>query len=369
MSTIRRVLSGISSSISRARLDVELEPVTPLTPREPLEPVAPVRRGFSDQSEFQAEVDDLDASLAAHAPSLAGTSGPSQGGAPPPQQLRVFSGESSFESSFESARPRYAQLLGTQLPSSLGAPGESSGGVGSLSAGRGRGGVSAPDMDDDLLSPDAAAWELQNLDTSTPTMVEPEDLLFMLDPPGSASSRAPVFELGLDDVFEDGPGAISGSGGAGTPGFAGVEATDDVPLDAAYDTTELPPEFLDPSVRPAGPDEFLADTSDLGSLIPEEPSLGDAALAGVLGPVIANPAAASVPVSAALASQGVEAVADTFEADLQAQPTVDLGAAASSEPPLASFDVDAAVAGEPSVVVASTALDVDASTPVEPREG
>ncbi|MFP2908054.1 hypothetical protein ACLESD_23990, partial [Pyxidicoccus sp. 3LFB2] len=67
MSTIRRVLSGISSSISRARLNVETEPVAPLTPREPLEPVAPVRRGFSDESEFQADMDDVGASLAAHA--------------------------------------------------------------------------------------------------------------------------------------------------------------------------------------------------------------------------------------------------------------------------------------------------------------
>ncbi|MBZ4414871.1 hypothetical protein [Myxococcus sp. RHSTA-1-4] len=274
MSSIRRIISGLSSSISRARLDVEAEPVTPLTPREPLQPIAPVRRGFADQSDFQAEVDDLDTSLAAHAPHLEGMSAPGEAaGAPAPEQLRVFSGESSFESAFESSRPRYAQLLGSQLPSSLGAPSESAGGVGALSGRRGAGGVQGMD---DLLSAETAAWELQNLDTSTASVVEPEDLLFMLDPPGSAAASAPVVELGLEDVFEvDGHGAPA--------------------LDS--------PELLDPAVRPAGPDEFLADTDDLGSLVPEEPSTGDAALTGV-------------------------------EADLQAQPSVivDLGAAAPGEP-------------------------------------
>lgn len=335
MSTIRRVLSGISSSISRARLDVEPGPVTPLTPGEPLQPVAPVRRGFSDESDFQEDLDDVGASLAAHAPHLAGYAAPTQDVAPTPPQLRVFSGESSFESAFESARPRYAQLLGSQLPSSLGAPRESSGGPGALSAGRGRGDLSAPDMADDLLSPEMAAWELQNLDTSTPTRVEPEDLLFMLDPPGSASARAPVLELDVDG-FDDGP------------------------LDAAYDASQVSPEFLDPAVMPAGPDDFLADTSDLGSLVPDEPSMGDAALASVLGPLAASPAAASVQVSAGLASQSVEAVADTFEVDLQSRASVDLGAAASGEP----------LSSQPGV--ASTTPDtsaVDASTPVEPREG
>jgi len=295
MSTIRRVLSGISSSISRARLEVETEPVTPLTPGEPLQPVAPVRRGFSDQSDFQAEVDDVGASLAAHVPHLTGQASPTQGGAPPPEQLRVFSGESSFESSFESARPRYAQLLGSQLPSTLGAPGESSRGVGGLSAGRGRGGMSAPDLED-LLSPEAAAWELQNLDTSTtPPLMEPEDLLFMLDPPDSASTLAPVV-----DSFEDGPG------------FTGLD-----------DATPVPSELLDPTVRPAGPDEFLADTNDLGSMVPEEPSLGDAALADVL------------EVSAGLASQSVE-VADSLEVDLQARALIDL---ASTGPDTSAAEV------------------------------
>ena len=286
MSSIRRIISGLSSSISRARLDVEAEPVTPLTPREPLQPIAPVRRGFADQSDFQAEVDDLDTSLAAHAPHLEGMSAPGEAaGAPAPEQLRVFSGESSFESAFESARPRYAQLLGTQLPSSLGAPSESAGGVGALSGHRGAGGVQGMD---DLLSAETAAWELQNLDTSTPGVVEPEDLLFMLDPPGSAAASAPVVELGLEDVsIDDAP-------------FTGAPALDS-------------PELLDPAVRPAGPDEFLADTDDLGSLVPEEPSMGDAALTGVEADLLAQP---SVIVDLGAADPG-EPVAkppsDTFE--------------------------------------------------------
>ena len=330
MSSIRRVLSGISSSISRARLDVETEPVSPLAPREPLEPIAPVRRGFSDQSDFQAEMDDLDASLIAHTPHLAGHAAPGASGAsggPTPQQLRVFSGESSFESSFESASPRYAQRLGSQLPSSLGAPSESRGGVSGPSGRRGAEGVQ--DMDG-LLSAETAAWELQNLDPSTPSVVEPEDLLFMLDPPGSTGPSEPVLELGLEDVFE-----VDGQG---------VERLDDAPVDAAaYAAAHLPPDFLDPAVRPAGPDEFLADTNDLGDLVPEEPSATDAPLAGVLASLTANPAAAAAPVTAALASQSVEAVVDPVDVELQARPTVELGAPESGEP----VAVDTFTAAEP----------------------
>jgi hypothetical protein len=49
--------------------------------------------------------------------------------------------------------------------------------------------------------------------------------------------------------------------------------------------------------------------------VPEEFSPGDAALAGVLGALAANPAAASVQVSSALASRGVETVAETMAPD------------------------------------------------------
>lgn len=315
MSTIRRVLSGISSAISRTRLEVDAEPLTPLTPHEPLQPIQPVRRGFSDQSDFQADVEDVDGSLAAHAPNLVGAAGDSSF-EPAPEQLRVFSGESSFESG--GTRSRYAQLLGSQLPSSLGAPQERVGGV---SSGRGRG-VGGTGVDD-LLSPDTAAWELQNLDTSPATAVEPEDLLFMLDAPAPTGlARQPHVE----DVFEDGPAGISSVDAARSQDVAPIE---DATLDA-LDVDALPyltPEELDPAVRPAGPDEFLADTNDLGSLVPEEPSVGDAALAGVLAPVVASPAAATAPVSAALASQSVEAVADSFEVEPAAQATVDPGAA------------------------------------------
>ncbi|MCP3138898.1 hypothetical protein [Pyxidicoccus xibeiensis] len=321
MSSIRRVLSGISSSIARARMNVDVEPVTPLTPGEPLEPVAPVRRGFSDESDFQADVDDLGTSLEAHAPHLTGAASapglsgtPGAAGTPTPAQLRVFSGESSFESSFESATPRYAQLLGSQLPSSLGAPREAGGGVAPLGAERGSGGR---DMND-LLSPEAAEWELQNLDTSTPSVVEPEDLLFMLDPPGTSGPGDAALELGLEDVFEEAPLA----GNTRAPSMEtpeGVGGIDDVSMEDAYAARlaerRAAQELLDPAVSPAGADAFLADTSDLGSLLPEEPSMGDAALAGVLGPLAANPAAAGVPVSAALASQGVDVVAETLEVE------------------------------------------------------
>lgn len=313
MTSIRRLIPGLSSSISRTLGVGTQKPVDPIAPRESLDAVEPVRRGYSDQSDFQPDAGDAGDLLAAHAPLLEGRAGPSM---PAHQALRVFSGESSFE-----ADPRrYAQRLGSQLPSSLGAPQERAGGVGAL--GR-RGDAGAPDPSD-ILSPEAAAWELQNLDTSTPSVVEPEDLLFMLDPPGSSEPAIPELRLHLDDVFEDGP----------VDAAYGMGDVDNNPVDPNYAAVHgaygVPPQLLDPAVSPAGPDEFLADTNDLGTLVPDEPSPGDAAMAGVLGALAANPAAASVQVSAGLASQAVEQVADVVapqpeelqaqEAGLSAQP-------------------------------------------------
>jgi hypothetical protein len=299
MSSIRRIIPGLSNAISRTLGVGTQKPVDPIAPRESVDALEPVRRGFSDASDFQPDAGDVSASLAAHLPNLEGRA---TSGASTPQALRVFSGESSFE-----AGPRrYAERLGSQLPSSLGAPGERADSVGGL--GR-RGGAGAPDPSD-ILSPEAAAWELQNLDTAAPSAVEPEDLLFMLDPPGSSSGRVPPeLRLNMDDVFEDGPQAVGATRDADNNPSTNLDPMDP-DYAAVHGSYGLPPELLDPSVSPAGPDEFLADTNDLGDLGNQEPSAGDAALAGVLGALSANPAAASVQVGAGLASRGVEQVAD-----------------------------------------------------------
>ncbi|GHG69253.1 hypothetical protein GCM10012319_13260 [Comamonas sp. KCTC 72670] len=363
MSSIRRITASISSAISRARLDTNVESVSPLAPREPLQPVPAVRRGYADESEFQAEVDDLDASLAAHAPKLAGVDALD---AEAPEHLRVFAGESSFEASPR----RYTQLLGSQLPSALGAPRDAVGGAQYRPPVRG---PAAEDMGSDLLSPEAAAWELQNLDTSTaPTPIEAEDVLFMLNGPGSEVEHEAPLELGLEDIFEEaslssaasrppplapgaffpGPDDVFAADAVDASDFgapandatqaAGIDAVpadlasaaagdariDDAPagfaLGSAYAATYgqqfAARQALDPAVSPAGPDAFLADPLDLGLMVPDEPSVEDAAVAGVLSSIAANPAAASAPVSAAFASQGVEVVAESLSAEPPPEP-------------------------------------------------
>ncbi|WP_181791086.1 hypothetical protein [Myxococcus llanfairpwllgwyngyllgogerychwyrndrobwllllantysiliogogogochensis] len=300
MTSIRRLSSSILSSLRRTSLDVDTS-VSPLTQSESLDPVSKIRRGYSDESDFQADgADGADALLSSFDPDEAEETGSARN--LDHASLRVFSGESSFEP----AAPRYAQVLGSQLPSALGAPRDTGGGVGRASR---RGGADAPDASD-ILSPDEAAWELHNLDTSSPSVDAPEDLLFMMDPPGSSGRADPMLDLNLDlDSFEDSPSAIGGV----MPGGSAVEG-----LSAArYASGEL----MGASVRPAGPEEFLADLSDLGDLVPEEEfGPADAALAGVLGSLAANPVAASVPVVSALGAQGVDVVADAVELQPDAQP-------------------------------------------------
>ncbi|AKQ68663.1 hypothetical protein A176_005575 [Myxococcus hansupus] len=386
MSSIRRITASISSAISRARLDTNVESVSPLAPREPLQPVPSVRRGYADESEFQAEVDDLDTSLAAHAPKLAGVDATD---AETPEHLRVFAGESSFEASPR----RYSQLLGSQLPSALGAPRDAVSGGGQYRPPVR--GPTAQDMGSDLLSPEAAAWELQNLDSAPPpTSMEAEDVLFMLNGPGAAVEHEAPLELGLEDIFEEAPltaseveaGFASAASshrpraqGAFFPspddGFAadavdasvsntpanhvaqaaGIDAVpadvataaagdarvDDAPagfaLGSAYAATYgqqfATRQALDPAVSPAGPDDFLADPLDLGLMVPDEPSVEDAAVAGVLGSIAANPAAASAPVAASFAAQGVEAVAESLSAELPPEGIPADASTVTSEPP------------------------------------
>ncbi|MFY2556610.1 hypothetical protein ACN469_03105 [Corallococcus terminator] len=298
MTSIRRLSSSILSSLRRTSLDVD-NSVSPLTQSESLDPVSKIRRGYSDESDFQADgADGADALLGSFSTDEAEDGGSSR--ALEHAALRVFSGESSFES----AAPRYAQRLGSQLPSALGAPRDFGNGPERASR-RGEAGV--PDASD-ILSPDEAAWELQNLDTSSTSVDAPEDLLSMLGTPAS-SVRVDPRDLDLD-WFE---GGVPASDGVTWDGGA-VEG----PTAARYASGEL----MDASVRPAGPEEFLADLSDLGSLVPddEEPGPADAALAGVLGSLVANPVAASVPVSAALGAQSVDVVADAVELQPDAQP-------------------------------------------------
>ncbi|MCP3058191.1 hypothetical protein LXT21_05380 [Myxococcus sp. K38C18041901] len=297
MTSIRRLSSSILSSLRRTSLDADVGSVAPTKPSESLEAVEKVRRGFSDESDFQ--VDGADGADALFATLGSDDVEPGESRELEHAALRVFSGESSFES----AAPRYAQRLGSQLPSSLGAPRDSGNAAGPSSR---RGGANVPDASD-ILSPDEAAWELQNLDTSSPSVDAPEDLLSMLDPPGNAWGPVhPALDLHMD-AFEDSVG--------GADGLDAGRA-----LEGPSMAQSAAAEWMDESVRPAGPNEFLADLNDLGDMVPEDIGPADAALAGVMGSLAANPAAASVPVSAAMSAQGVDVVAEAVELQPDAQP-------------------------------------------------
>ncbi|WP_224241855.1 hypothetical protein [Hyalangium gracile] len=102
MSSIRRLLSGISSSaVSWARYEV----TAPIR-HKPTAPVEPVRRGFSDHSDFQSAEEAERSLLDAHAPSLAGRARRNQ------DPLSAYTGRSDFQARL----PRYQHLLGTNIP-------------------------------------------------------------------------------------------------------------------------------------------------------------------------------------------------------------------------------------------------------------
>jgi hypothetical protein len=203
--------------------------------------------------------------------------------------LRTFSGVSDFET----ARPRYAQVLGSNLPPPSLPSRESRPSSSAPSASFTEGGGALDPTD--ILSPEAAAWELHNLDTSTPTVDDPEDLLFMLDPPGSAGAADPVFELGLDDLIDEASSIVGGLDGA--EGAAPGDALRDVFEDSA------------PSGTP--PADFLADVNDVD----------DAAVSGVPTALAGNPA-----------------VADTLQQEADPRPSapVDLPGGESAPDALAS---------------------------------
>lgn len=103
MSSIRRLLSGISTSATwAARYEVS----APIRhkPTAPVEPV--LRRGFSDQSDFQSSAEAERSPLGAYAPYLAGGS----------RQAREAMGGYAGLSDFQSALPRYQHLLGVNIP-------------------------------------------------------------------------------------------------------------------------------------------------------------------------------------------------------------------------------------------------------------
>ena len=102
MTSIRRLMSGISTSATwAARYEVS----APIR-QKPTAPVEPVRRGFSDQSDFQSAAEAEGSPLSAHAPYLAGSSRKAR------EALSVYSGVSDFQASL----PRFQHLLGVNIP-------------------------------------------------------------------------------------------------------------------------------------------------------------------------------------------------------------------------------------------------------------
>ncbi|QSQ18020.1 hypothetical protein [Myxococcus landrumensis] len=320
MTTIRRLSSSIMSALRRTSLDTDVAPVASPERSASLQAVEKVRRGFSDESDFG--VDGADALLASFELGDVEESGSTRD--LEHQALRVFSGESSFEAS----APRYGQLLGAQLPSSLGAPRESG-----IPASSRRSGASAPDASD-ILSPDQASWELQNLDASSTQLDSPEDLLSLLGSPGTSSSSVGPMDLDLD-FYDD--SLIHGLDVPGGPAPS-VEGPSQARNTSASAWSEV-------SVEPAGPHEFLADLSDLGTMVPDEPGPTDAAFAGVLGSLAANPVAASIPATAALGAQSVDAVAETVE------PTSEMNAARPEHAPASIQDAVESVQVDPSLLM------------------
>ncbi|EAU63763.1 hypothetical protein [Stigmatella aurantiaca] len=100
MSSIRRILSGISSTAWATRYEA-LAPIRQAPPA----PVAPVQRGFSGQSDFQSAQEVERSPLSAHAPGLAGQ----------PRNAEMLRGYAGL-SDFQAALPRYQHLLGTNIP-------------------------------------------------------------------------------------------------------------------------------------------------------------------------------------------------------------------------------------------------------------
>lgn len=317
MTSIRRVGSGISTSRAHS-ISSELEVTAPVR-QEALAPVDPVRRGFSDTSDFQADAEgDLagallaDLGLTEAGPALRGRASPdapeasesSRAALLENSQLRTFAGVSEFEAS----APSYAQRLGTAQPSSSPLMQARL-----FNEGRRTEAVETdPSLDpSDILSPDAAAWELQNLDTMPRTVSaqEAEDLLFLLES-GDLSQLSDEELRALSEEVDAEPEA-SAQETAGGPELSEGDflATleDSGPEFGALGSMNVPP-----------PDDFLADVNDFTLDAPQ----ADAPEAMEASVVVAPDAhvAAEPPVAA---ESPVEDVQDADVMEAESQPASD----------------------------------------------
>ncbi|RKH90452.1 hypothetical protein D7Y21_06595 [Corallococcus sp. AB045] len=336
MTSIRRVGSGISTSRAWS-ISNELEVTAPVK-QEPMAPVDPVRRGFSDTSDFRADADgDLAGALLED---LGLTSDPSSeaggraSGLEAPEaraallenpHLRTFAGESTFEA----AGPAYAQRLGTPQTSTP------------LMQARhfqqaerhAEAAPVDPSLDpSDILSPDAAAWELQNLDTmpSTVSAQEAEDLLFLLES-GDLSSlsdeelAALSDDLGVDEAAPDASYDADGLEASGAPEESdGFLAT----------LEDSGPEALSPDAPRSAPssNDFLADADDFTM----EAVQAEAAYAAAYAEARKNAASASEPEPAVVvAPEAADATADLPDVieDVQDADLVEVDAAHTPPPP------------------------------------
>ncbi|MDC0713959.1 hypothetical protein POL68_36170 [Stigmatella sp. ncwal1] len=275
MSSIRRILSGISSTAWATRYEA-LAPIRQAPPA----PVAPVQRGFSGQSDFQSAQEVERSPLSAHAPGLAGQ----------PRNADMLRGYAGL-SDFQAALPRYQHLLGTNIPPppgshSWGMPGSrSSAAQASLEPSRGNAsapGLTAPadleksaqlagEEDSVLLYtsegdapgrsvvqhadgrvtdpsapetpfPDAAAWEQANPGLTRALSLSRSDADLVLDMPEGTAR---------DEILSELASTFNPSDSAATTGDGFMPSFDDVPT------------HTEPSADEATADAFMPSLDDL----------------------------------------------------------------------------------------------------------
>jgi hypothetical protein len=313
VTSIRRVGPGIGASRAYS-ISNNLEVTAPVR-QQPMAPVEKVRRGFSDDSDFRADAEgDLEGALLADL-DVTGSSSDDGLDGPEPRaellendQLRNFAGVSDFQES--DAGQVYARVLGSpQMASSplLQARFYNQGRRTEEEK------PADPALDpSDILSPDAAAWELQNLDTmpAPVSSQEAEDLLYLLES-GDLSGlsdeelRALSDELGDEDLdslpVEDDRVDASGpdTASAAPEAEGGFMATLD-------DASDVAPVDDAPGTPPA--DAFLADVDDFTMEAVEAEAAYQAAHAAALKQQAGGPEAfeAAAP----------EAIEDVQDADL-----------------------------------------------------
>ncbi|MBN8469420.1 hypothetical protein JYJ95_23210 [Corallococcus exiguus] len=331
MTSIRRVGSGISTSRAWS-ISSELEVTAPVQ-QQPMTPVEPVRRGFSDASDFQADADgDLAGALLEDLGLMSGPSseaGERASGLEDPEaraallenpHLRTFAGESTFEA----AAPAYAQRLGTpQMSTPLMQARHFQ-----QAERRAEASPADPSLDpSDILSPDAAEWELQNLDTmpSTTSSKEAEDLLFLLesgDLSGLSDEELAALSDDLDmedDAAPDASGDTDGLEVSGAPeDSGGFLAT----------LEDSGPEALSADAPPSAPSssDFLADADDFTM----EAVQAEAAYAAAYAEARKNAASEPEP-SVVVAAEPADATADIE--DVQDADLVEVDEAQTPPPP------------------------------------